>query len=141
MKLAPILITLLVIGGFVTGMTTFYGALITHYSSDLNISSSMTMNTTNQTYEQVNSMMSKITAQNKTVESGSITADAPVNLLFATYDAIMLVLKTPTYFISIFSDLMSIGGIPYWVQTMIYGIITVIILFAIFEFISGRATE
>lgn len=142
MKLAPILITLLLIGGFITGINSFYGAMMTKYSmADGSPTSTTTLNITNQTYENVESMMGEVGSQNRTVDIGVSILEGPANLIFGAYNAIMLMLKTPSFFLAIFSDLIGIPGIPWWVQTMVYGIVSVIILFAIIEFLTGRATE
>jgi len=141
MKLAEILITLLLIGGFVTGFAGFYGGLASQYSkSSTNFT---TMVQSEQIAERINSTMQ--TMEQAEQEKGIISqvvavVSAPLNLLYGAFNAGMLVLQTPTYFGNIINDLMVVSGIPFWVQTMVYGIITVIVLFAIIQFLTGRET-
>jgi hypothetical protein len=142
MNLTTLVITLLVIAGFVTGISGFYGAMTTEYGmttskdfSTLNASSDYF----NRTQSMTNNMYGIVAAsQNKSSGSG-ILSIAPLNLLYGAYDAFMLVLQTPGYFIAIISDIGSIAGIPAWVMTLATAIVLVIILGAIISFITGRS--
>ena len=143
MNLTTIIITLLVIGGFVTGISSFYGAMAANYGlttskdfSTLNASSSYF----NQTQSMTDNMYGTVAeSQNKSSGSG-ILSIAPLNLLYGAYDAFMLILQTPGYFIAIVRDLGTIAGIPAWVMTLATAIVLVIILGAIIGFITGRLT-
>jgi len=141
MKLSAILITLLLIGGFVTGFASFYGGLSSQYSkSSKNFT---TMVQSEEIYERINTSMQtmKQAEQNNTIVTQIVAVvSAPLNLLYGAFNAGMLVLQTPTYFGNILTDLMTLTNIPSWIQTMVYGIITVIVLFAIIEFVTGRTT-
>ena len=148
MRLATILITLLLIGGFTTGVVGFYGALLATYGiADNSPISSYTLNTTNQTYEMISNQSTMMSSAQRNVSAGTSTSsEAPWNLIIGSYQAVMLILQTPTYLISISSDLMGAGnayglGMPMWVSTMIGGIIFIIVLFALISFITGRETE
>lgn len=124
-------------------MTGFYGAMMAKYSlPDNSPISSATLNATDSTYNRLGGMINRTeTSMNRTVDSGGSLLDAPTNLAFGVYDSIMLILQVPSFFLGIISDMMSVWDIPVWVQTMAYGIITVVVLFAIFSFITGRETE
>jgi len=141
MKLATILITLLLIGGFVTGFAGFYGALATQYG--MSSKNFTTMVQSEEIAERINTTMQTMETaeQEKGIVSQVIAVvSAPLNLLYGAFNSGMLVLQTPTYFGNILNDLMGLTNIPFWVQTMVYGIITVIVLFAIITFLTGRET-
>ena len=142
MKLSTILITLLLVAGFATGFAGFYGAMFTEYNQNASIVSSSTLNVTGQIYEKTESMYEEIEqSSNQTVNSGASVITGPMNLIYGAYNAGMLVLKTPTLFNAIISDVLTSAKVPLWAQTMIYAIISIIVLFAIIEFLTGRATE
>ena len=141
MKLSTILITLLLIGGFVSGYSGFYGALMAQYGNTSTNFSSLDQSA-NVTSKISSGMGIMGAAQGDTIESTSYTgALAPLNLVFAAYNAGMLVLSTPNMFYNIIADLWGVMDMPLWVKTMLYGIIGVIVLFSIVEFITGRPTE
>jgi hypothetical protein len=141
MKLTTIIVTLLLIGGFTMGIGGFYGALIAGYgTSDNNPLSSATMNMTNRTFEKIQGMTGSLD-QNQSTTGGTITSDAPTNLITNAFIVGSLILQTPELFSSLISDLTGISGVPTWVGTMVWGIISVIIIFAFIEFITGRQTQ
>jgi hypothetical protein len=141
MKLATILITLLLIGGFVTGFAGFYGALATQYSKSSH--NFTTIVQSEEIAERVNTSMQtmKEAEQNKTIVSEIVAVvSAPLNLLYGAFNVGMLILQTPIYFYNIVNDLMVATDAPFWLQTMLFGIIGVIVLFAVVEFLTGRQT-
>lgn len=138
MKIGTILITLLLIGGFVSGFAGFYGALASQYGMTSHNFTSMSR--AEQIANDTSSMMGIVNSSQSDTSAGNYITLAPTNLLFGAYHAAMLVFNTPMYFISIFSDLMSVIGLPNWVSPMIIGIIGIIVLFALIEFITGRPT-
>jgi hypothetical protein len=142
MKIATILITLLLIGGFISGIGGFYTGLMASYPGADNSTplSSATMNMTNRTQEAFSDMTGTLN-QNKSASSGSVTSDAPTNLITNAFVAGNMILKTPALFSALITDITGIAGVPTWVSVMIWGIISVIIVFAVIEFITGRQTQ
>ena len=141
MKLTMIVITLLLVMGFVSGYMGFFGALAGQYGTNIpenfasmNMSSSMASNI----QTDIANQQDKIdTAQN---ESSNVLggATAPVNLISGAFSAGMMLLNAPNYFIAIVSDLTNAAGMPNWVGTMLIGIISISILGAIIYFITQR---
>lgn len=139
MKLATIIITLLLIGGFVTGMSTFYGALSTSYGMNSTNFSTMVRSEEISTNIETQMQTMKAAEQNQTIVTQVLTAlSAPLNLAYGAFNAGMIVLQAPIYFDTMITDLMIATGAPIWVKTMAYGIISVIVLFAIIGFLTGR---
>lgn len=145
MRLSQILIVLLLVGGFTTGIAGFYGGLATQYGkTSTNFS---TMSQSEAIASDINASMQimKAAEQNRTIVSQIVAVvSAPLNLLFGAYNAGMIIMRTPAYFSSILSDIIvaipGTGGVGGWVWIMVYGILSVIVLAAIIQFITGRET-
>jgi hypothetical protein len=140
MRLANILITVLLIGGFSMGFAGFFGSIAS--PSCLTSHNFTSMNYINQVANTTQSMYGIVNeSQTQSFSSGNILSIAPVNLLFGAYNAGMLILQTPIFFYSMIYDLTSILGFPAWVAIMLYGIILIIVVFSIISFITGRAAD
>lgn len=141
MKLATILITLLLIGGFVTGFGGFLGALAGEYGTStegfeaLNTSAGWYQELQNDTSSMYGTMNE---SQSQGFDTSSLDAWSPTNLVFGAYNAAMLVIQAPAYFMQIIYDLGSAVGVPGWFITMLYAIVSVTVIFALIGFLTGR---
>jgi len=142
MKIITILITLLLVMGFVTGFMGFFGGLAIQYGttipedfSAMNMTSTMAGNLNSD----IDSIQSKVDeSQNKSSDSIFGGASAPLGLVSGAFDAGMMVLNAPGYFVAIINDLSTAAGLPNWVGTMLIGIVSIIIIGAIIQFITSR---
>ena len=141
MKIAPLVISILLIGGFMLGLTGWYGSLMLNYSMpDSSPFGTDSQNAVSNTSQKIADMMGKMD-QNKSVSGGNLQTDAPTNMINNVFDAGWLVLSLPNLFSSLITDMTSVWGVPTWVPGLITAIIGAIILFAIIAFVSGRETE
>lgn len=136
MKMFELLITLLVIGGFAAGLTGFYGALASEYGASYHNFS--TIDQSASVYADVNSTLQIVNTSQSEDSANNVFTTAPGNYLLGAFKAGMMILKTPTYFYAIITDLMGIVGLPSWVGIMVIGIISIIIAALIIDFITGR---
>lgn len=137
MRISTLLITIFLISGFVSGFIGFYGSMISANSLtpyDFTRSS----NTTEQslTLEMIYNISEA--SQNTTAVSGSATTEGPMNIITGGYNIIMQVLNMPVFFGSLITDMTSkVFGIPLWFQTILYAIISIVIIAAIVNALIG----
>ena len=143
MKLVNIVLILLIFAAFATGFAGFYGALTSEYGVDttdftsLNISAGWYQDIQSDVETQANKLDD---SQTEGFDFEDLVSWVPgYSLISGAYKAIMLILSLPGYFISLFTDIVGLSPyIPGWVATFANTVVTVIILYALFDFLVGR---
>lgn len=147
MKIGTLILTLLLVGGFVTGFAGFFGAMAVRYGvadspgyqdfDSLNMSSQYYIDVQNDIQSQYDTMNS---AQNQSIDTTTTDAWGPGNLINGAYNAGWLVIKTPMYFIALIYDVGKAAMIPDWAMTMLIATVMCIVIFAVISFLTGRET-
>lgn len=145
MKIGTLVLTLLLVGGFVTGFAGFFGSMAAKY----NVADSPgfhdfgSLNASSQYYNDVQGTLNTQydtmgNAQNNSIDITATDAGAAGNLFNGAYNAAWLVIKTPTYFIALIYDIGKAAMIPDWAMTMLIAAILCVVIFALIQFLTGR---
>lgn len=140
MKLSTILISIFMISLFTTGFIGMVGGLLSASSKTLpergtfgrSNSSSHALDTIAGMYN-ISEM-----SQNQTVESDSLYSDVLTNFVVGAWSAVWQLFTLPAFFGGLIADLTGMPGMPIWITTSLYAIISVVILFGIYYFFTGR---
>jgi len=128
-----------VIAIFSTGFIGFYSAMLN--ANGLTAQGFSYANNTSATVNSLNNIYNTIeTSQNQSTGLASgIVSFAPINLLFAAFNAVMTALQTPVFFYNLITDMTAqITGFPLWVSGMFVSIIMIIVISAVIYLIIGR---
>ena len=134
MKLIGIIIGLAVFSGILAGLTGFFFALGSNYGVT-NINNLTVLDRANQTAQFVQSTQGNLTSS----QSGLTTIFTSVGLLWST---ITQMLTLPATMIGLVTDINSIlpFALPVWFIVMISTVVTIVIIFKIVSWFTGRDT-
>lgn len=134
-KLSSILITVFITGMFVSGFIGLAGAIIT-------LPSRGEYSRSNETSESIQTIerMYNITeaSQNQSREGGDFQSDVLSNFIAGAWNAVIGIIEIPAFFGGVIADVTGLPGMPEWFAAGLYGIVGVVVLFAIYYFFTGR---
>jgi len=137
MKLTQMLIILLLVAGFASGMIGFYQGMMTSYGKSAEDFS--TFNQTTRIYNKTYEIFDVINTSSRDAPPTPIDIiGVPLYLVTGAYNAGMLLLEMPNLFMAMISDGISLAGFPEWAGMIIIGIIMVMIISGIIYFITSR---
>lgn len=137
MKLSQMLIILLLVAGFASGLIGFYQGMMTSYGKDTEsfASFNQTQRIYNKTYEIFDIMN---TTSRNAPPSPIDLIGVPLYLITGAYNAGMLFLEIPNLFMAMVSDAVGLAGFPEWSMLIVMGIIMIMVIAGIIYFITGR---
>lgn len=135
-----IIITMILFGMVITGITVFWGDMNNNYGLPLNDNFSKTLNVINQTTSIVNNMNSMSQGQNSSSLSTTEVTwyDSMQQQIYGFTSALKLMWNIPALIKSVIDDLSLIFGLPAWFTIGILAILIIIVLAAIYLALTGR---
>ncbi len=137
MKLSQMLIILLLVAGFASGMIGFYQGMMTSYGKDTK--NLQTFNQTQIIFDKTEEIYGVINTTSRDAPPSPIDLiGVPLYLITGAYNAGMLLLEMPNLFMAMISDGVSLAGFPEWAGLITIGIIMVMVISGIIYFITNR---
>jgi len=139
MKLTQLLIILLLMAAFASGMIGFYEGLMRTPEYNKNVTDLQSFNQTQRIYNKTWAVYDVINVTSRDAPPSPIDLiGVPLYLITGAYNAGMLFLEMPNLFAAMVSDIVSIVGFPEWFGLILNALLFVIILGGIIYFITGR---
>jgi hypothetical protein len=137
MKLSEMLIILLLVAGFASGMIGFYQGMMTSYGKTTE--NLQTFNQTARIYNKTYEIFDIMNTTSRDAPPSPIDLiGVPLYLITGAYNAGMLFLEMPNLFMAMISDAVSLAHLPEWSMMIVMGILMVMVIAGIIYFITGR---
>ena len=127
MRLSEMLIILLIVGAFMIGYSGFLTDLSSVYS--LNDTGFSNINQTNQVLNITNNTVTTLVeGQIDVFDVAGALITLPASVMTAAARVGFMVLQIPSYFQNIVGYMVGVSGMPEWIETIIIGIISLMLI-------------